>query len=48
MAAPEIDDYDEVSIEKIALQEREIGQKVQYTISNDDVAFRNDILNQHK
>lgn len=48
MAAPEIDDYDEIGIEKISPQEREIGKKVEYTISNDDVAFRNDILNQHK
>lgn len=48
MAAPEIDDYDEIRIEKISPKEREIGQKVEYTLSNDDVAFRNDILNQHK
>ncbi len=48
MAAPEIDDYDEISIEKISPKEREIGTKVEYTISSDDSFSRNDILNQHK
>ena len=48
MAAPEIDDYDEIRIEKISPEEREIGKKVEYTISNDDVAYQNDKLNQHK
>ena len=48
MAAPEIDDYDEISIEKISPNNREIGKKIEYVISNDDDAFRNDKLNQHK
>ncbi len=48
MAAPEIDDYDEVSIDIISPEEREIGKKIEYILSSDDIAFRNDILNQHK
>ncbi len=46
MAAPEIDDYDEVLISDI-VGTIEIGSKVIYTLSDDAIPHRDDTINRH-
>jgi hypothetical protein len=46
MAAPEIDDYDEVLISVIT-GNIEIGSKISYTLSDEAVPHRDETINRH-
>jgi hypothetical protein len=46
MAAPEIDDYDEVLISDI-IGDIEIGSKVEYTLRSDASPHRDETINRH-
>ncbi len=47
MAAPEIDDYDEISLSSIAEQDRNIGTKIQYSLADNASQYRDDSINRH-
>jgi ribosomal protein S12 methylthiotransferase len=47
MAAPEIDDYDEIPLSSIAQQDRNIGTKIQYSLAKNGSQYRDDSINRH-
>ena len=45
LAAPEVDDYDEVNISDIVTTDLDIGKYVEYTLSNDAISHADTVKN---